>query len=305
MSFELRPERGWSLLNNPSAHPLVFAAKTSAAVGTNKLVYVTGGDDYCMKVTHADADVAASASGQLLITFGAQSVVGGDVKVTDRMRLTAVDTSGSAIGDPVYLSGTAGGWSLTAGTFKRRVGVVEVVSATAGVIFLDPNAIQQYSYSVIAVAAGTTSASTAVETATYGVTLPANILKAGSRLRVRFATKITGAVNGSPTLTTKLNIGATNLLTTGAVTAVSGDIINGNYELVARAAPAASASCVGSGSISTPAASGTSADRAQQLAATNLATNGTLAVALTHTWSASHADNAAVGSIFSVEVIET
>lgn len=56
------------------------------------------------------------------------------------MQLNNVNTSGAAIGDPVYLSTTAGGWTLTAPAGQQvRVGVVLAVSASVGRIALTPN----------------------------------------------------------------------------------------------------------------------------------------------------------------------
>lgn len=58
------------------------------------------------------------------------------VTLIDWLLLSDVDTSAGAVGDAVYSDG-AGGWTLTSAALPR-VGTVRVVSATAGVIELNP-----------------------------------------------------------------------------------------------------------------------------------------------------------------------
>lgn len=82
----------------------------------------------------------ASAKGPLMVALH-------DVP-TDRMGrvgewiiMTGVNTNGSTVGNAVYASDT-GTWTLTPGSWPVRVGSVLKVSATAGVIIIEPNAHQ-------------------------------------------------------------------------------------------------------------------------------------------------------------------
>ena len=88
----------------------------------------------------ADASAAATAQGPIYVAEHgmAASAIG---RFNDRAwMLTAQATTGATIGDPVYLSDTAGGWSLTPGTVGRRIGTVIEVHATTGRVLLTPNA---------------------------------------------------------------------------------------------------------------------------------------------------------------------
>lgn len=109
------------------------------------VVYITGTVGAYLKVTAADADLAAMATQPLwLMTTPAH--VESPEKPTgyaNPMAMVvgtadaAVDTSSAAIGDPVFLSNTAGGWSLSPGTYRRRIGTVTKVHATEGEWFFD------------------------------------------------------------------------------------------------------------------------------------------------------------------------
>jgi hypothetical protein len=62
--------------------------------------------------------------------------------------LTGIDTSGcSAAGSRVYLSGTAGGWSAAAGTYKQDVGLCLIKDATNGVLLLAPGGLNPWAWS--------------------------------------------------------------------------------------------------------------------------------------------------------------
>ena len=107
-------------------------------ISADQIVSVTGASGSVTTVSKAQADVSLDIS-QLWIAKEAIWEYG---EVTRWAHLTAVDTSGSTIGNPVYLSDTAGGWSLTPGTVPAVVGKVLVVSATIGEISMDLGTVQ-------------------------------------------------------------------------------------------------------------------------------------------------------------------
>lgn len=91
----------------------------------------------CRKVKKADAN-GTDAPAQAVVR---NSIVSGSIgRVYATYRLTDQNTnSASAAGDPVYLSNTAGGWTLTdpslSGTSRKQiVGYVAVKNATTGVV---------------------------------------------------------------------------------------------------------------------------------------------------------------------------
>lgn len=114
-----------------------------AALTAGDLLYVSGWDAKgYLKVAKADADAAVPANAAVLVAIAdiEDAAIG---HVGTAFHLTGVDTSAvSAVGDPVYLSDTAGGWTkdahTTGGDSIQQVGVVTVKSATVGSIMLFP-----------------------------------------------------------------------------------------------------------------------------------------------------------------------
>lgn len=156
-------------------------------------------------------------------------------------------------------------------------------------------------------AAGTAHTNSTDEAVLGSYTIPANTLKAGSVLKVRYQ-GIATATNGADTLTVNLRIGATTLtgtvlITHAATDAVNDDIFAGEFTLVARAAPGAAAACVGVGSYAGLGAAGTPTTRQAYLAATNLATNGALLLEVTADWSAASAADSCRLDVMVVEII--
>jgi hypothetical protein len=104
------------------------------------LVYISGWSETYQRflVTKADADAANSRA-----TFICRQAIANnsnsEVWLTHRLKLQ--NTNGSTVGNPVYLSTTAGGWTLTApnptSAIQQVVGRVAVVSATVGEIEFD------------------------------------------------------------------------------------------------------------------------------------------------------------------------
>ena len=92
-----------------------------------------------------------------------------------------------------------------------------------------------------------TLTNTATAEAYFGntYTLPASTLTAGKRIRVRWHGEVTASA-GTDTLTIKVYVGSTVIVTTAAVDTALNDKFQGNFELVASAAPGASVACYAS-----------------------------------------------------------
>lgn len=129
--------------------PVLNATGATLTAGT--LVYISGYDLTlrAFKISKADADVAGARATWVLgqdVTNGSRTVV------LRSYELQGQNTSGaSAVGDLVYASTTAGGWTLTnpqlTNALARRqvVGMVAVKHASAGVIVFDLDAFNDVS----------------------------------------------------------------------------------------------------------------------------------------------------------------
>lgn len=143
-------------------------------------------------------------------------------------------------------------------------------------------------------AAGSALTNSTSETVLGSATLPASSLVAGAVLRFQALVKVT-ANNSTTTLTVRVRLGGTTLTGTALVASTATDTAANNIllvqgELVARAAPAASAAIVGSGWFSEPAAAGGAA-KSWSLDAANFATNAALLLEVTGQWSAADANS--------------
>jgi hypothetical protein len=115
------------------------------AITTDDILYIAGVEGQFFKVAVADKDTAASARGLLLVAKGNQPEVGGELRAAPIACLDVIDTSGSAVGNPVYLS-DAGAHTLTRPTtgVVRRVGsVAKVGAAGTGEVIFDGRATNQ------------------------------------------------------------------------------------------------------------------------------------------------------------------
>lgn len=115
--------------------------KTGATLSKGTLVYVSGFDTTTgfYRVSKADPDVAGALPGWVLT----DSLADGSTAVAVRaFTHKNVNTSGAAVGDPVYADpSNPGGWTLTApsggGVSTAVVGRVRSVSATEGQVEFD------------------------------------------------------------------------------------------------------------------------------------------------------------------------
>ncbi len=112
---------------------------TGVEIAAGKLLYISGYDstNACYEVALADADDPGKPA-QLIAN---ETIANGSTgQAGKKYDLSAQDTSGQAVGDPVYLSATAGEWTSTAPTgdsqTKQEIGVVTSVDAATGTVRL-------------------------------------------------------------------------------------------------------------------------------------------------------------------------
>ena len=107
------------------------------AIGT--LVYITGrsGVNYTVAKAQAKDPSNTSLYAQYVVTVALASAVAG--VVYKRARVTAQNTAGGTVGRPIWLSSTAGGFTVTVPQPYgcQVVGYVETVDAAAGVVNIE------------------------------------------------------------------------------------------------------------------------------------------------------------------------
>jgi hypothetical protein len=132
----------YKLLGSPLNPKIPFVAAADLAAG--ELVYISGWDatENLPVMAKADADASDPAKCAEFVCDAtvAQDAVG--FAVGEKL-VSGIDTSSAnAVGDPVYVGTTAGGWSLSApsdaGSAIQKVGIVTVKDATTGAIMLYP-----------------------------------------------------------------------------------------------------------------------------------------------------------------------
>ena len=124
----------------PQRQGLVVDNSTGGSLAAGTLVYVSGYDAStgAPQITKADAD-----SRQAEYILSAAIANGASGVVYRGYTLGSLDTSGSSVGDPIYLSATAGSWSATALTGAAQIsqkvgGVVTSHASTGSILFLLP-----------------------------------------------------------------------------------------------------------------------------------------------------------------------
>lgn len=133
-------------------------------------------------------------------------------------------------------------------------------------------------------------------------TIPANTIKAGTRLKARAVVRVTDG-SGTDTLTCELRIGGTTITATTAVNpGAAGDYHFIDVEFVGRAAPGATASCSAFGLWSTN-TGGTVVHGGAASAAANYATNGNIDLDVRAKWSSNTAGASCNLEQLSVEII--
>jgi len=154
----IRQEEVYPSVKVPWAQAIEVYA--SSAVVQGDVVVLDGMNGAVVKATPADADNAPM--GQQYVATG-KAAAGDKFLAVPWMLLTDVNTNGSSTGAPVYLNTTAGGWTLTkpsgADDLILIVGRVLKVSATVGVVRLEPGGVPAGAFKVgsIVVASGVTT----------------------------------------------------------------------------------------------------------------------------------------------------
>lgn len=154
-------------------------------------------------------------------------------------------------------------------------------------------------------AAGTAHSNSTDETAIGSYSLPANTLKPGTRVRVKYQ-GIATATNSTDTLTVKLYIGGlsgTALLTGTATDVADNNIFCGEFELVCRT-DGASGTFVGFGShADVPAASGTAVPVYETKGSTAIDTTAAQVIAVGADWSVASSSNSCRLDFMAVDVL--
>lgn len=157
-----------------------------------------------------------------------------------------------------------------------------------------------------AAATSTTLTNTTTETAfSNGVyTIPANSLRAGHLIRVRFQ-GIAMTTNSTDTLTVKLYIGGTGgtaLIAMAATDVTNNDVFQGEYEIAIRT-DGSSGTMAGCGTYkSVPAAEGTMTVKDDILASTAIDTTTSQDVTVTGKWSVASTNDTCRLDFFRVEI---
>ena len=134
-----KPETLYAASDTP--HAVRVSVLLGGAVLENEILLPNGASGRYMRAIHADADVILTSRGFLLVAM--ESGASGDkIDLVPWRMVRDVNTGGATVGDPVFLSSTAGGWALSEPTSGDGlvVGTVLVVSATVGVVILAPRA---------------------------------------------------------------------------------------------------------------------------------------------------------------------
>lgn len=138
-----RSTNGLQLKAGTTIGRLLVYNGTGGTLAAGTLVYMNGYNaaNSCPTVIQADADDPSKAATHVLTAAIANTSTG---YVFQTYSLTGVNTSAAgAVGDPVYLSATAGGWTLTAPTGDRIVQVIGHVAVKAVSGTIDINLSQQ------------------------------------------------------------------------------------------------------------------------------------------------------------------
>lgn len=125
---------------NARADGTAIRCYANEAIAKWQIVCVVGASGKYPKVEKASSLVAADASGVLMVAMHA-AASGRYLQCRPIGTIERQATNGLAVGDPIYLGATGGGWSSSISGFNRQIGTVLVVSATLGVIFFSGTAV--------------------------------------------------------------------------------------------------------------------------------------------------------------------
>ena len=112
------------------------------AVATNDLISVTGAQGDFMKVSPADANGPVLLNNTKLYVADFAGASGEYLPLAVPWKVVVgVNTSSATIGDAVYLSDTAGSYSLTTGSIKVGTVLTSATAANDGTILLAPQSV--------------------------------------------------------------------------------------------------------------------------------------------------------------------
>ena len=127
----LEPQRGTGYHGS-------FLGTAVGAISENDIVQAMGYSGDKISFRTADANVAGRHLGMLGVADH-DAANGDPIRIVSHKLVTGVNTSAStAIGYPVYLSDTAGGWSVSAGSASMVIGNVLEAHASTGAVLLAP-----------------------------------------------------------------------------------------------------------------------------------------------------------------------
>lgn len=292
---------------------------TNGTIAAGKAVVVDSNKDASAfrNVTLTNLDAGASGTAGTVDVFPTTAAKG-------KIAITAADSAGDTTTTIVNASqaaartytipdaGASASFVMTEGaqTIAGAKSLTGRLTTTDGVASGTARVVGGLAYS-------NTAASTAVTNTTTETlfdtkySIPANTLKAGTKLRVRFQ-GIATATNGTDTLAIALKIGSTDaappvggttLISMAATDVANNDVFTGEYELICRTA-GASGTMVGVGTYkSIPAAEGTMTIKDDILASTTIDTTAAQLLAVSATWSVANAGNSVRLDFMSVEIV--
>ena len=124
---------------NSRDHGQEMLFEAAGTITADALVYSSADSSGRAVVSVADDDSSrAAAEGSLWVALHA-AAAGQQVRCASYRILSNVNASAGSVGGAAYLSDD-GGWSASAGTYRRRVGTILDNSATTGVVELAPQA---------------------------------------------------------------------------------------------------------------------------------------------------------------------
>ena len=202
--------------------PQVASFRAASAMGFGDLVYVSGynASDNAFIATKADADASGRPAQWVCLENIASGSVG-QFAAMDQNIVGILDTSGGVVGDPVYLSATAGLMTLTAPTGSSRiqiVGFITVSSATVGAVQLLPQGSQNTTQALPAFAGPltiTSSSASALAVGLAGATNPSFVVDSSTASQAA-GLKITGAIAAGTVAVAVISSGADANLTVNA-----------------------------------------------------------------------------------------
>ena len=232
------------------------------------------------------------------------------IKAADNAANHAVTVTNASHGQAtVHTIPDPGGATGTLAVLEKANAFAGRLTTTDGVAAGTARVMGGLAYSnAAASAAVTTTATETLFDTKYSI--PANTLKAGTVLKVRFQ-GIATATNAADTLAIALKIGSTDaappvggttLISIPATDVVNNDVFTGEFELICRTA-GAGGTMVGVGTFkSIPAAEGTMTIKDDILASTSVDTTAAQLLAVSATWSSANAGNSCRLDFMRVEI---